>query len=82
MNWIDTHPVCQFTGKPLSEIPVTWAQGEPDNKENKESCMTLNGDGDLSDQRCEEPRPYICYQPEKNQVLSRDCGTVDPGNFL
>ncbi|KAJ8719523.1 hypothetical protein PYW08_011698 [Mythimna loreyi] len=51
-------------GTPLSKIAVTWANNELDNKGNNEKCITMNGNGDLADRRCEETRPYICYHAE------------------
>ncbi|KAJ8715351.1 hypothetical protein PYW07_009833 [Mythimna separata] len=32
-------------GTPLSKIPISWTENEPDNEDNRESCITLNGDG-------------------------------------
>ncbi|KAJ8709550.1 hypothetical protein PYW08_009554 [Mythimna loreyi] len=69
-------------GTPLSNIPVTWAANEPDNKANKESCITLNGNGEVADRPCEDTRPYVCYRPENPKVEVNECGTVDPEYHL
>ncbi|KAJ8720141.1 hypothetical protein PYW07_012184 [Mythimna separata] len=68
-------------GTPLSKLPVTWAKNEPDNKGNNERCITLNGNGDLADRRCEETRPYICYHAESGQTEVSQCG-IDPEYYL
>ncbi|KAJ8709543.1 hypothetical protein PYW08_009547 [Mythimna loreyi] len=65
-------------GTSLSNIQVPWAKNEPDNKDNVESCITLNGNGELADRSCEVTLPYICYRPESSHVAVSECGTVDP----
>ncbi|KAJ8715434.1 hypothetical protein PYW07_009916 [Mythimna separata] len=69
-------------GTPLSAIKIAWAKNEPDNKDNAESCITLNGNGELADRPCEVTRPYICYRSENRQVQVTECGTVDPEYHL
>ncbi|KAJ8709540.1 hypothetical protein PYW08_009544 [Mythimna loreyi] len=69
-------------GTPLSNILVPWSKNEPDNKDNVESCITLNGNGELADRPCEVTRPYICYRPESSQVEVSECGTIDPDYHL
>ncbi|KAJ8709541.1 hypothetical protein PYW08_009545 [Mythimna loreyi] len=69
-------------GSPLSTIAVPWAENEPDNMNNTESCITLNGNGELADRPCEVMRPYICYRAESSQVEVSECGTVDPEYHL
>ncbi|KAJ8709545.1 hypothetical protein PYW08_009549 [Mythimna loreyi] len=64
-------------GTPLSSIPLVWAANEPDNKANKESCITFNRNGELADRPCEDTRPYVCYRPESPIVQANECGTVD-----
>ncbi|CAB3257638.1 unnamed protein product [Arctia plantaginis] len=66
-----------FVGVPLEKIQHEWAQNEPDNKNNAESCLALHSDGRMSDERCDEPRPYICYRPHSD-VEANVCGTPDP----
>ncbi|KAJ8715433.1 hypothetical protein PYW07_009915 [Mythimna separata] len=68
-------------GTPLSTIAVGWAENEPDNKNNIESCITLNGNGELADRPCEVTRPYICYRHESHVEVT-ECGTVDPEYYL
>ncbi|KAJ8709532.1 hypothetical protein PYW08_009536 [Mythimna loreyi] len=64
-------------GIPLSNIPVPWADNEPNNEDNKESCITLNGNGELADRQCQETRPYVCYRMKTFKEEIKDCGTVD-----
>ncbi|XP_047036336.1 C-type mannose receptor 2-like isoform X1 [Helicoverpa zea] len=61
----------------LSEIPIVWANNEPDNFLDKERCITLNMNGAAYDRSCRETRPYICYRSGKKEVLTNKCGTVD-----
>nr|QWY13103.1 IML6 [Mythimna separata] len=68
-------------GTPLSKIPISWTENEPDNEDNRESCITLNGDGQSADIRCGDTRPYICYRPENGQQVN-ECGTIDPEYHL
>nr|QWY13114.1 IML17 [Mythimna separata] len=65
-------------GKPLSKIPQVWAPNEPDNKEDKESCLTLNSNGELADVSCGTTRPYVCYRSADSKTRTNECGTVDP----
>nr|QWY13115.1 IML18 [Mythimna separata] len=69
-------------GTPLLKIPVVWAADEPDNKNNMESCLTLNSNGEVADRSCEGTRPYICYRPDNSQVEANECGTIDPAYRL
>uniref|UniRef100_A0A2A4IYF0 C-type lectin domain-containing protein n=1 Tax=Heliothis virescens TaxID=7102 RepID=A0A2A4IYF0_HELVI len=64
-------------GIPLSDIPLPWAEHEPDNMEDDERCLIFNGNGDLADRMCEETRPYICYRNGSKEVETNECGTVD-----
>ncbi|KAJ8709542.1 hypothetical protein PYW08_009546 [Mythimna loreyi] len=73
---------CTIEGTPLSTIAVAWAENEPDNNNNVESCITLNGNGELADRPCQVTRPYICYRPESTQVVVTECGTIDPEYYL
>ncbi|CAB3222959.1 unnamed protein product [Arctia plantaginis] len=66
-----------INGIPLDKISHEWANSEPDNKNDSERCLTLNCEGKLSDVRCEEPRPYICYR-EHSHIDTNICGTPDP----
>ncbi|KAJ8709535.1 hypothetical protein PYW08_009539 [Mythimna loreyi] len=65
-------------GIPLSKIPQFWAPNEPDNKEDKESCLTLNSNGDLADVSCDTTRPFICYRAVDSKKRINECGTIDP----
>ena len=69
-----------ITGIPLSEISLAWAENEPDNKNDNESCISFNGNGDLADISCEESRPYICYRAGNPEIEINECGTHDSGN--
>ncbi|KAJ8709530.1 hypothetical protein PYW08_009534 [Mythimna loreyi] len=65
-------------GTPLSAIPRTWAPNEPDNKDNKEKCLTLNSIGQLADVSCDATRPFVCYRSENKKRTINECGTIDP----
>lgn len=62
----------------MDSFLYTWANNEPDNKDDAERCVALNCDGKLSDVRCDKPRPYICYRPNSTKGAGI-CGTTDPG---
>lgn len=66
-------------GVPLLRLPITWAEGEPDNYEDAESCLAMlaNDQGSMSDESCTRVLPYICYKPGKILALN-ECGTIDP----
>ena len=68
-----------FSGIPLSKIPKKQAPNEPDNKGNKESCLTMNFNGELADLSCEETRPYVCYRSGDSKQRVNECGTTDLG---
>ncbi|XP_075988237.1 C-type mannose receptor 2-like [Anticarsia gemmatalis] len=63
-------------GMPLNIIPHVWAPMEPDNKNDTERCLSMSPDGKLSDVKCEEPRPYLCYRKDSD-VDVNVCGTID-----
>ncbi|CAH2038128.1 unnamed protein product, partial [Iphiclides podalirius] len=63
-------------GVPLWKIPHTWADGEPNNYKDQESCIAMFLDGSIADVDCHQPLPYICYK-EKSKMLVSDCGTTD-----
>ncbi|KAJ8709526.1 hypothetical protein PYW08_009530 [Mythimna loreyi] len=64
-------------GTPLLKIPVVWLEDEPDNRDNRESCITFTKNGEVADRPCEDTRPYICYRPEDPLVTVNECGTAD-----
>ncbi|CAH2038132.1 unnamed protein product, partial [Iphiclides podalirius] len=64
-------------GVPLRKIPHTWADGEPNNLKDQESCIALLPDGNLADVNCHEPLPYICYKEKTNKMSVSGCGTTD-----
>jgi hypothetical protein len=68
-------------GVPLSQIPHTWAPGEPDNYEGREDCIILLTNGSMADAICSYTYPYMCYKKKADLVIT-ECGTSDPGNTL
>ncbi|VVC99730.1 unnamed protein product [Leptidea sinapis] len=65
-------------GVPLNKIPHKWAEGEPDNYNDQESCLLLTPQGEFADVNCSDTYPYVCYK--KTPVgMKTMCGTVDPG---
>lgn len=64
-------------GIPLDDIPKEWAENEPDNKNDEERCISMSKLGKISDVRCEDPRPYICYKRYTDNNVNV-CGTSDP----
>ncbi|XP_045521355.1 macrophage mannose receptor 1-like [Pieris brassicae] len=71
-------------GVPLSQIPHTWADGEPDNYKNAESCLRMTEDREFADVNCAEIYPYFCYKktPVTNSLVMNECGTTDPEYVL
>ncbi|KAJ8722598.1 hypothetical protein PYW07_003778 [Mythimna separata] len=65
-------------GIALSDISVVWAENEPDNKDNKENCITFDVYGHLADRPCDDTRPFMCYRPENSELEVNECGTFDP----
>lgn len=68
-----------ITGVPLSEIPITWADDEPNNLLNNESCLFLNPDKNVGDMDCLETKPYVCYKNYDDEESIGDCGIMDDG---
>ncbi|KAL0901057.1 hypothetical protein ABMA27_006380 [Loxostege sticticalis] len=64
-------------GIPFTKIPVAWAADQPDNLDNQEDCIIMNHNGTVSDARCSEPRPYLCYRKKTAEPVITECGTVD-----
>ncbi|CAF4953801.1 unnamed protein product [Pieris macdunnoughi] len=65
-------------GVPLSHISYTWADGEPDNYNDAESCLLLTENGEFADVNCEDTYPYFCYKKISNSLVMNSCGTTDP----
>ncbi|XP_075986756.1 C-type lectin domain family 4 member E-like [Anticarsia gemmatalis] len=63
-------------GIPLESTYHEWVKFEPNNVNNLESCITMNNNGQISDQNCDTPHPYICYKKSVGEV--NICGTEDP----
>ncbi|RVE52734.1 hypothetical protein evm_002607 [Chilo suppressalis] len=64
-------------GVPLSKIPHTWANDEPDNYQDNENCLILFPDGNMADAKCSETFRYFCYKKKTPTVIT-NCGTIDP----
>ncbi|XP_035441999.2 uncharacterized protein LOC118270504 [Spodoptera frugiperda] len=65
-------------GISLNEVPLAWAENEPNNAGNNESCITFNGNGEMADRSCLETRPYICFRSGDLKSDANHCGTIDP----
>ncbi|XP_061707735.1 macrophage mannose receptor 1-like [Cydia pomonella] len=52
-------------GLPVSSIPVSWADGQPDNDNTDEDCLVLTSEGKLADMSCESMLPYFCRKEDK-----------------
>ncbi|XP_045497479.1 C-type mannose receptor 2-like [Colias croceus] len=65
-------------GVPLSKIPHTWADGEPDNYEDNESCILMTSAGEFADVNCSDTYPYMCYKKMSQSLIMSACGTTDP----
>ncbi|XP_045448529.1 macrophage mannose receptor 1-like [Melitaea cinxia] len=65
-------------GVPLPNIPHKWAEGEPDNYNDKESCIMMLENGDIADVTCEEPLPYVCFKKSSKRLHVNGCGLTDP----
>ncbi|CAH0719665.1 unnamed protein product, partial [Brenthis ino] len=88
-TWHDARLRCHLedlhfiiTGVPLSEIPITWANDEPDNLFNNESCLFLNPDRNVGDMDCTETRPYVCYKNYDDEESIGECGIMDDDYFF
>ncbi|RVE52735.1 hypothetical protein evm_002608 [Chilo suppressalis] len=68
-------------GVPLSRIPHTWTNDEPDNYQDKENCLILLPDGNMGDAKCSDTFPYFCYKKKTPTVIT-SCGTIDPDYTL
>ncbi|XP_075988340.1 uncharacterized protein LOC142984528 [Anticarsia gemmatalis] len=77
MNAVTPGHYYTLDGISICNIPHVWAPKQPDNKNNAERCLTMSPDGKLSDVKCEEPRPYLCYRKD-SKVDVNACGTIDP----
>ncbi|XP_072932316.1 uncharacterized protein [Epargyreus clarus] len=64
-------------GVPLSRMVIKWADNEPDNFNDKESCIVMLHDGTLADVNCNDTFPYICYWKSDEDFSLNECGTVD-----
>ncbi|CAH2106810.1 unnamed protein product [Euphydryas editha] len=69
-------------GIDLSNIPHKWADGEPDNYNDKESCIMMLANGDIADVNCDEPLPYVCYKKSSKHLHVNGCGLTDPEYVL
>ncbi|XP_075986353.1 macrophage mannose receptor 1-like [Anticarsia gemmatalis] len=63
-------------GLPLESFHHEWADNEPDNQNNAESCIAMDSEGKLSDVSCDVPRPYMCHRKLSSVDVSV-CGTPD-----
>ncbi|XP_061707866.1 collectin-11-like [Cydia pomonella] len=52
-------------GLSVSSIPVSWADGQPDNANTDEDCLVLTSEGKLADMSCESMLPYFCRKEDK-----------------
>ncbi|XP_022121564.2 macrophage mannose receptor 1 [Pieris rapae] len=69
-------------GVPLSQIPHTWLGGEPNNYNNKESCLLMTQNGEFADVNCENTYPYFCYKKISDSLVENECGSTDPEYVL
>ncbi|XP_061707863.1 lymphocyte antigen 75-like [Cydia pomonella] len=59
----------------VSNIPLPWADGQPDDANSDEDCLVLTSAGELADISCESLLPYFCRKENK-------CGAKDNGDCL
>ncbi|XP_063380575.1 macrophage mannose receptor 1-like [Cydia fagiglandana] len=64
-------------GTPLKKIPVPWAPGKPESK-NDESCVSMHYDGMLVDSACTDELPFICFKKDVIPKVPK-CGPEDNG---
>ncbi|KAI8428324.1 hypothetical protein MSG28_002518 [Choristoneura fumiferana] len=63
-------------GLPLSNISLKWAAGEPNNCENSEECLVMNGAGELADVNCSRVFGYFCFKKSAKMSKTK-CDTWD-----
>ncbi|KAJ8704992.1 hypothetical protein PYW08_012312 [Mythimna loreyi] len=57
-------------GKPISEVYVNWAEGQPDNNNAKEYCVAMNSRHQYYDVDCDERLSFICMRTEERIGLN------------
>ncbi|XP_023949386.1 macrophage mannose receptor 1-like [Bicyclus anynana] len=78
-GYFSTGDLHSIEGIPLSDIPQTWHEGEPDNHNNDENCILMLDTGELADVSCAETFPYLCYRKGSTVPDTGTCGPVDNG---
>ncbi|XP_013143746.1 PREDICTED: uncharacterized protein LOC106107441 [Papilio polytes] len=63
-------------GTPIGKMSIEWAPNEPNNHEDSEECIILQGNGTAADVVCTDLYPYVCYR--RSPVILNECGSVDP----
>ncbi|XP_045448985.1 C-type mannose receptor 2-like [Melitaea cinxia] len=63
-------------GVSLEKMPVRWAAGEPENKNNDEDCLAWVI-GDVADVNCSKLYPFMCFKRKTKDMVTTSCGTVD-----
>ncbi|XP_063376606.1 C-type lectin domain family 4 member E-like [Cydia fagiglandana] len=72
-------------GVPLHDIHLDWAQGEPsaqddpNDPDENERCVVLNGSGEASDVSCNTKHPYFCRKENSSMANYQDCHTSAVG---
>lgn len=65
-------------GTEFNETKTPWAPGEPNNGRGTEDCVEFSYKGQLNDNVCETPRPYICEKFPPNTARTRHPDTTAP----
>ncbi|XP_063358712.1 secretory phospholipase A2 receptor-like [Cydia amplana] len=72
-------------GVPLSDIHLDWEQGEPsaqddpNDADESEKCVVLNGSAEASDVSCNTKHPYFCRKDNASMSNYQDCHTTVVG---
>ncbi|XP_061707857.1 hemolymph lipopolysaccharide-binding protein-like [Cydia pomonella] len=63
-------------GIPLSNLSLRWADNEPNNANNNEDCLVMNGESEVADVNCANVYPFFCTKKSSKMTVNK-CGTTD-----
>ncbi|XP_014370346.2 macrophage mannose receptor 1-like [Papilio machaon] len=64
-------------GVSIKDVYNNWAQGEPNNSDGNEHCLTMTLNGTLNDDRCDKKYPFICKQNQASIKWNDFCNVPD-----
>ncbi|XP_063358770.1 hemolymph lipopolysaccharide-binding protein-like [Cydia amplana] len=63
-------------GISLSNLSLRWADNQPDNANNNEDCVFMNGEGEVADVSCSAVYPFFCTKKSSKMTVNK-CSTTD-----